>query len=183
MIYALGERQAIIKGKGHFVASNASVIGSVRLGDQSSVWFNSVLRGDNDWINVGARSNIQDAAVLHTDPGLQLNIGRNVTVGHKAMLHGCTVGDNSLIGIGSTVLNGAIIGNNCLVGAHALITENKSFPDGSLILGAPARVVGQLDEEQIAMLTASADTYVANAKRFAEQLKIVNTGVTFDAAG
>jgi len=170
VIYALGDRAPVFDGDGHFVAPNATLIGSVRLGDKASVWFNCVLRGDNDWLVIGERSNIQDGSVLHTDPGLEVVVGKGVTVGHKVMLHGCTVGDNTLIGIGSTVLNGAKIGNNCIVGAHALVTENKEFPDGSLILGAPARVVRELDSREIAMIGKSAEIYVENAARFSSDL-------------
>ena len=173
MIYELGERHPVLEGSGHYIAENASVIGSVRLANESSVWFNCVLRGDNDWIEIGERSNVQDGAVLHTDPGLKLTVGRNVTIGHKVMLHGCTIGDESLIGIGSTILNGATVGSHCVVGAHTLITENKSFPDGTLILGAPARVVRELSDEERAMISTSADVYVANAKRFSEELQLV----------
>ncbi len=171
MTFELGERRPVLDGSGHFIAENASVIGSVRLASESSVWFNCVLRGDNDWIEIGERSNVQDGSVLHTDPGLRLTVGRNVTIGHKVMLHGCTIGDSSLIGIGSTILNGATVGSDCVVGAHTLITENKSFPDGTLILGAPARVVRELTDEEKAMIARSADVYVANAKRFNEELK------------
>ena len=170
MIYALGERVPEFEGTGQFVADNATVIGSVRLRDKASVWFNCVLRGDNDWLVVGERSNIQDGSVLHTDEGIELIVGDGVTVGHKVMLHGCTIGDNSLIGIGSTILNGAKIGNDCIVGAHALITENKTFPDGSLILGSPAKTVRALDEEEIARIRWSADVYVKNAERFNSDL-------------
>lgn len=170
MIGSLGDREPVFEGGGHFIAQNATIIGSVRLKDQSSVWFNSVLRGDNDWLEVGERSNIQDGCVLHTDPGIPLKIGAGVTVGHKVMLHGCTIGSNSLIGIGSALLNGVKIGQNCIVGAHALVTENKNFPDGSLILGSPARVVRELNSDEIAKIGASADVYVANARRFNEQL-------------
>ena len=170
MIYTLGDRAPEFEGAGHFVADNATIIGSVRLRDKSSIWFNCVLRGDNDWLTVGERSNIQDGCVLHTDPGIELIVGDDVTVGHKVMLHGCEIGNNSLIGIGSTILNGAKIGNNCLVGAHALVTENKEFPDGSLILGAPAKVVRQLSEEEIAHVRWSADIYVKNAERFSSDL-------------
>lgn len=166
MIYELGDRHPEFEGDGHFVADNATIIGSVRLGDKASIWFNCVLRGDNDWLEIGARTNIQDGSVLHTDPGLRLIVGNGVTVGHKVMLHGCTIGNNSLIGIGSTVLNGAQIGNNCLVGAHALVTENKEFPDGSLILGAPAKVARALTDEELAHIGRSADIYVENATRF-----------------
>ena len=145
----------------------------MRLKAYASVWFNSVLRGDNDWIEIGERSNIQDGSVLHTDPGIRLVIGDDVTIGHKVMLHGCTIGDNSLIGIGSTILNGATIGNNCIVGAHSLITENKSFPDGSLILGSPARALRSLGDEEIAAIRDSAEGYVANAARYRGQFKPV----------
>ncbi len=169
-MYALDDRQPVLEGNHHYIADNASVIGSVRLKDASSVWFNCVLRGDNDWIEIGERSNIQDGSVLHTDPGLTLTIGNNVTVGHKVMLHGCTIGNNTLIGIGSTILNGARVGDDCIVGAHALITENKEFPDGSLILGSPARVVRQLTPNEILMISESANTYVDNARRFSQNL-------------
>ncbi len=172
MIAALGERQPVFEGDGHFVAHNATIIGNVRLGDRSSVWFNSVLRGDNDWLELGARSNIQDGCVLHTDPGLPLVIGNGVTIGHVAMLHGCRIGNNTLVGIGATVLNGASIGNNCVVGAHTLVTENKTFPDGTLILGSPARAVRELSDEEIARIGESAATYVANAKRYNDELFI-----------
>jgi carbonic anhydrase/acetyltransferase-like protein (isoleucine patch superfamily) len=170
VIYDLGDRTPVFEGDGHFIADNATIIGSVRLGASASVWFNCVLRGDNDWLVVGERSNIQDGSVLHTDPGLELVVGSGVTVGHKVMLHGCTIGDNSLVGIGSTVLNGAKIGNNCIVGAHALVTEDKTFADGSLILGAPARVVRELDAGEIEMIRKSADIYVENAARFSSDL-------------
>ena len=170
MIYTLGERAPVFEGAGHFVADNATLIGSVRLGDRASVWFNCVLRGDNDWLIIGERSNIQDGSVLHTDEGIELVVGNGVTIGHKVMLHGCSIGDDSLIGIGSTVLNGAKIGKNCLVGAHALVTENKEFPDGSLILGAPAKVARELSEEEQAHIRCSADIYVQNASRFSSDL-------------
>ena len=170
MIYTLGDRAPEFEGTGHFVADNATIIGSVRLRDKASVWFNCVLRGDNDWLVVGERSNIQDGSVLHTDEGIELIIGDGVTVGHKVMLHGCEIGNNSLIGIGGTILNGARIGNNCVVGAHSLVTENKTFPDGSLILGSPAKVVRELSEEEIAHVRWSADVYVRNAERFSSDL-------------
>lgn len=170
MIYKLGDRSPVLEGDGHFIAENATVIGNVCLKANSSVWFNSVLRGDNELIEVGEGSNIQDGCVLHTDPGFPMTIGKGVTVGHKVMLHGCTIGENSLIGIGSTVLNGAVIGNNCLVGANSLVTEGKSFPDGSLILGAPAKVVRQLTDEEISGMTEAASHYVENAARFRNEL-------------
>ncbi len=171
MQYALGNVTPDIADEGTFIADSAQVMGAVRLRAFASVWFNAVLRGDNEWIEIGERSNIQDGSVLHTDPGCPLTIGRNVTVGHKAMLHGCTIGDNALIGIGSTVLNGAVIPENCVVGAHALVTENKTFTPGSLILGAPAKAVRELDDDAIAMIARSADVYVANAARFKQDLK------------
>lgn len=171
MIYALGDRRPVFDGENHFVADNATIIGSVKLGDSTSVWFNCVLRGDNDWIEIGERSNIQDGSVLHTDPGIRLSVGDGVTVGHNVMLHGCTIDDYSLIGIGSTVLNGARVGANCVVGAHSLITEDKEFPERSLIIGSPARVLRSLEPEEFAMLKKSADIYVANARRFNMELQ------------
>lgn len=172
MIASLDDRKPEFVGKGQYVAPNASVIGTVRLKANVSVWFSAVLRGDNDWIEVGENSNIQDGAVLHTDPGVPLTIGDGVTVGHMVMLHGCTIGHNSLIGIGSTILNGAIVGANCIVGAHSLITEGKTFPDGVMILGSPAKVVRDLRDSELAELRSSADVYVENGARFREQLEI-----------
>lgn len=166
---ALGEREPVLEGGGHYIADSATIIGSVRLKDRASVWFQCVLRGDNDWIEIGERSNVQDGCVLHTDPGIALIVGAGVTVGHKAMLHGCVIGDNSLIGIGSTLLNGATIGRDCVVGAGALVTENKEFPNGSLILGAPAKVARPLSAEEIARIAWSADVYVSNAERYRER--------------
>lgn len=156
--------------EGVWVAPNASVIGEVSLGKNASVWFGVVIRCDNEPITIGKDTNIQDNSVLHSDPGMPLTIGEGVTVGHKAMLHGCTVGDNSLIGIGATVLNGAVIGKNCIVGAHALITEGKVIPDNSLVVGAPGRVMKTLGEAQVQMLKASALHYAENAKRFRDGL-------------
>ena len=171
MLYKLGEAEVEIAGEDWFVAENAIVVGRVRLENNASIWYNAVLRGDNDLITVGENSNVQDLSVLHTDPGIPLTIGRNVTIGHKVMLHGCTIGDNSLIGINSVVLNGATIGSNCLVGANSLVTEGKQIPDGSLVLGSPARVVRQLTAEEKAMLLESAATYVRNFKRFKRELE------------
>lgn len=166
MIHSLDGQSPELIGGSHFVADNATLIGQVRLQPDASVWFNSVLRGDCEWIEVGAGSNVQDGCVLHTDPGYPLTIGDGVTVGHRVVLHGCTIGNDSLIGIGSTVLNGATIGENCLVGAHALVTEGKSFPDRSMIIGAPARVVRELSDEEVAGIRASASHYVENANRY-----------------
>ena len=171
MIYALGDHEPELVGGGHYVADSAAIIGKIRLLDSASVWFGCVLRGDNEWIEVGEMSNVQDGCVLHTDMGYPLRIGRSVTVGHKAMLHGCTIGDNSLIGIGSTVLNGAVIGKNCIVGANSLVTEKQAFPDGSLIFGSPAKVRRALTEAEIDSITASATHYVENAARYREQLR------------
>lgn len=154
-----------------YVAEDAKVIGKVTLAEDSSVWFGCVLRGDNERIVIGPRSNVQEHCVMHTDMGYPLTIGEGCTIGHRAMLHGCTIGDNSLIGIGAIVLNGAKIGRNCLVGAGALVTEGKEFPDGSLIIGSPARVMRALDEDAIRALQESAQHYVDNAKRFAAGLK------------
>lgn len=153
-----------------YIAPGAHVIGRVRLGLDSSVWFGAVLRADNDLIAIGDRSNVQDNAVLHADVGVPTVIGSDCTIGHQAMIHGATVGDGTLVGMGATLLNGAVIGRNCLVGANALVTEGKSFPDGSLIVGTPAKLVRPLTETEIAGLKISADVYVANGKRFAAGL-------------
>jgi carbonic anhydrase/acetyltransferase-like protein (isoleucine patch superfamily) len=156
---------------GFWVAPDAHVIGKVTLGADVGIWFGAVLRGDNERISVGARSNIQEGAMLHTDMGFPLEIGADCTIGHQAILHGCIIGENSLIGMGATILNGAKIGRNCLVGANALVTEGKEFPDNSLIVGSPARAIRTLDAEAAARLTLSAAGYVANWKRFARGLK------------
>lgn len=156
-----------------WVAADANVIGNVVLEADTSVWFGCTLRGDNETITVGEGSNVQENTVMHTDPGYPLTIGKNCTIGHKAMLHGCIIGDNSLIGMGATVLNGAKIGKNCLIGAGALITEGKEIPDGSLVMGAPGKVVRQLDEATITGLAMSAKHYQENAKRFKTGLREV----------
>lgn len=155
------------------MADTAAVIGNVILAKNASVWFGAVVRGDNDPIFIGEDSNVQDNAVIHTDLGSPVNIGKGVTIGHQAMLHGCTVGDYSLIGIGATVLNNAKIGKNCLVGAHALIPEGKVIPDNSMVLGAPGKVVKELSAEMIAMLEGSANVYVRNHQMFKAKLKKV----------
>ena len=154
-----------------WIADSAEVMGRVHVGERSSVWFNTVIRADNESIRIGDESNIQDGTVLHCDPGKPLNIGRGVTVGHQVMLHGCTIGDGTLIGIGAVVLNQAVIGKNCLVGAGALVTEGKEFPDGSMILGSPAKAVRQLSPEQIEGLKRFAQGYVKNAERYRLGLK------------
>ena len=153
-----------------WVAPGAHVMGKVIIGSGVGIWFGAALRGDNEPITVGAGTNIQENSVLHTDMGFPLTIGENCTIGHKAMLHGCEIGDNSLIGMGATVLNGAKIGKNCLIGACALITEGKVIPDGSLVMGSPGKVVRELDEQAFQMLTASALGYQANMRRFRDGL-------------
>ncbi|MDO6593283.1 gamma carbonic anhydrase family protein [Neptuniibacter sp. 1_MG-2023] len=166
MLYSLEGQSVRLIGKEHFVAENATVIGNVELHDCSSVWFNVVIRGDNDPIIIGSGSNIQDGAVLHTDPGFALRIGSNVTVGHQAMLHGCEVGEGSLIGINAVVLNGAKIGKGCLIGANALVTEGMQIPDYSLVVGSPAKIKRPLSVEQVAELTKNAEHYVDNMRRY-----------------
>ena len=171
-IYALGDSKPQLPPQGEYwVAPSASVIGNVILHSNASVWFGAVLRGDNDPITVGPDSNIQDGSVLHTDMGSPLTLGRGVTVGHKTMLHGCEVGDYSLIGIGAVVLNGVKIGRNCIIGANALITEGKIIPDNSLVVGQPGKVVRERDPAHIAVLQMSAEHYVQNWKRFAAELR------------
>lgn len=169
-LYALGDIAPQIADDA-WVAPGCYLIGDVVLGAKSSVWFGTTLRGDNERITIGAGSNVQENTVMHTDMGAPLVIGENCTIGHKAMLHGCVVGDNSLIGMGATVLNGAVIGKNCLIGAGALITEGKVIPDGSLVMGAPGKVVRALDEKAIAGLRLSALHYQENAARFRRDLK------------
>lgn len=154
-----------------WVADSAQVMGDVVVGADASVWFGTVVRGDTATIHIGEGTNVQDASVLHADLGMPLTIGKHVTVGHQVMLHGCTIGDESLIGIGAIVLNGAKIGKNCLVGAGALVTEGKEFPDGSMIIGSPARVVKQLTPEQMQGLRKSAQHYIDNARRFKAGLR------------
>lgn len=165
-----------------WIAPSAVLVGRVAVAAEASVWFGAVARGDNDLIAIGPRSNIQENTVLHTDPGFPLTIGTGCTIGHRAMLHGCTIGDNSLIGMSATVLNGARIGNNCLIGAGALITEGKTIPDGSLVIGAPGKVVRMLDDAEIAGLRRSADFYARNARRFVAGLVAVPSSSAFDPA-
>jgi carbonic anhydrase/acetyltransferase-like protein (isoleucine patch superfamily) len=172
MIYELdGQRPELPEAGRYWVADNATVIGKVRFKLDTSVWFNAVLRGDNEWIELGERSQIQDNATLHTDPGFPMTIGPDCVIGHNVILHGCTIGANSLIGMGAILLNGSRVGANCLVGAGALIIEGKSFPDGSLIVGAPARAVRQLSDEAIKLIAKGADTYVQRFKQYAKGLK------------
>jgi carbonic anhydrase/acetyltransferase-like protein (isoleucine patch superfamily) len=173
-IYALdGESPEFDDQSSNWIAPDATLIGRVRLGRNAGIWFGVVIRGDNEPISIGEDANVQEHTVMHTDPGFPLIIGKGCTIGHKAMLHGCTIGDNSLIGMGAIVLNGARIGKNSLVGAGALVTEGKEFPDGSLIVGAPAKVVRSLDENAIAMLRGSAAHYVAIGHRFMTGLESI----------
>ena len=169
-IYRLGEAAPNVAAD-VFIAPNAAVIGRVTLGAQASVWFGAVLRGDNEPISIGAASNVQEGAVLHTDPGFALQVGANVTIGHQAMLHGCTIGEGSLIGIQAVVMNGAVIGKQSLVGAGAIVTERKSFPERSLILGVPAKVVRELTEAELANLARSASDYARRGQRYRAELQ------------
>ena len=166
-IYALDGQAPILPEPNQFwVAPDAHVIGRVRLGRDVGIWFGAVLRGDNEMIELGDRTNVQEGAMLHTDPGFPMVIGADCTLGHHAILHGCTIGANSLVGMGATILNGARIGSNCLVGANALVTERKEFPDNSLIVGSPAKVLRTLDGAAIESIRQSAEHYVANWRRF-----------------
>ncbi|HXP64803.1 MAG TPA: gamma carbonic anhydrase family protein [Steroidobacteraceae bacterium] len=169
-LYALGENSPIIAA-GVYVAPNASVIGKVVLAENATVWFGATLRGDNETISIGARSNVQDSAVMHTDPGFPLTIGADVSVGHQAMMHGCTVGEGTLIGIQAVVLNGAVIGKGCLVGAGALITERKVFPDGCLIIGAPAKVARDLTAEERENILKVAANYAERGAYYRTHLR------------
>jgi carbonic anhydrase/acetyltransferase-like protein (isoleucine patch superfamily) len=174
MIYELdGQRPDLPEEGRYWIAPSATLIGKVRLKIDSSVWFGAVLRGDNEWIELGERSQIQDNATLHTDPGFPLTIGPECVIGHNVILHGCTIGANSLIGMGAIMLNGARIGANSLVGAGALVTEGKTFPDNSLIVGAPARAIRTLDEAAMKGIAAGADIYVRRFKQYAKGLKPV----------
>ena len=168
-LFALGEHAPVV-AEDAWIAPGCFLIGRVRLGAKSSVWFGTTIRGDNELIDIGEGSNVQENTVMHTDMGYPLTIGAGCTIGHKAMLHGCSVGDNSLIGMGATVLNGAVIGRNCLIGAGALITEGKVIPDGSLVMGMPGKVVKELDEAAIQSLRQSALHYQQNAEMFSAQL-------------
>ncbi len=172
-IYQLGEHAPKIDASA-YVAESANIIGKVVLGAQVSIWYGATLRGDNETLTIGAKSNLQEGCVVHSDQGYPLSVGAGVTVGHQAMLHGCTIGDGSLIGIQAVILNGAKIGKNSLVGAGALVTEGKEFPDNSLIIGSPAKVVRTLTEEQLAGLKASAASYVERASYYQQHLKRID---------
>lgn len=176
MFYELGERTPELVGEGQFIAHNATIVGSVRVMEKASIWFNVVIRGDNELITIGPETNVQDGSVLHTDPGIALTLGRGVTVGHKVMLHGCSIGDYSLIGINAVVLNGAKIGKHCLIGANTLIPEGMEVPDGSLVVGSPGKIKRELSEPQRKMLEMSAVHYVQNGARYLQQLKPWESG-------
>ncbi|QWW66209.1 gamma carbonic anhydrase family protein [Rhizobium sp. WYJ-E13] len=170
-IYALGGIKPKLPPPGTFwIASDAHVIGDVELAEEVGIWFGAVLRGDNEPIAIGKATNLQEGVMVHTDPGFPTTIGENCTIGHHAITHGCTIGNNSLVGMGATILNGARIGNNCLVGANALVTEGKEFPDNSLIVGSPAKAIRTLDDEAVARIAQSAKKYVGNWQRFARDL-------------
>jgi carbonic anhydrase/acetyltransferase-like protein (isoleucine patch superfamily) len=169
-IYNLGDRKPVL-GREAWVAPNSTVIGDVILGDEASIWWNAVVRGDNDTITIGAGTNIQDGSVLHADEGVPLTLGDRVTVGHLVMLHGCTIGEESLIGIKSVILNRAVIGRHCIIGANSLIPEGKVIPDRSLVMGSPGKVVRQLSDEEVAKLRLAAQGYVDNARRYRAELK------------
>lgn len=170
MIYSLGDRHVSYVGTPAFIAPNATLIGSIEIHEKASIWFNVVIRADNDQVIIGEASNIQDGSVLHIDPGYPLTIGKNVTIGHKVMLHGCTIGDNSLIGINAVVLNGAKIGKNCLIGANTLIPERMEIPDGSMVVGSPGKIKRALSEQEITMLAMGAAHYVQNGQRYQDDL-------------
>ena len=171
-VYAIGDRKPVLPAEGEYwIAPNAEVMGHVKLEKNASVWFGAVLRGDNELITVGENSNVQDGSVLHTDPGSPLTIERDVTIGHMVMLHGCTIGAGSLVGIGSIILNNAKIGKGCLIGANTLIAEGKEIPDYSMVLGSPGKIVRTLEKEMSEALRLSADHYVENWKKYAAGLK------------
>jgi carbonic anhydrase/acetyltransferase-like protein (isoleucine patch superfamily) len=172
MLYALGDRKPVTAGE-FYVAPGAAVIGDVNLGADTSVWFGAVIRGDVEPITIGRGTNVQDGSVLHADPGCPLVLDEFVTVGHQVMLHGCRIGKHSLIGIGSRILNRAVIGTNSIVGAHALVTEDKVFPDGVLILGSPAKVARELTDDEIAQLPNSAQRYIDRARLYRNELSAV----------
>nr|TFG53250.1 MAG: gamma carbonic anhydrase family protein [Hyphomicrobiales bacterium] len=174
-IYELDDATPVLPEEGsYWIAPNAVLIGKVRLMKGASVWFGAVLRGDNDWITIGENSNVQDNSVLHTDAGIPLNVGANVTIGHSVTLHGCTIGDNCIVGMGATLLNHCQVGDNSIVGANALLAEEKIFPEKSLILGMPARVARPLSQEDLQLLSLPAAHYVENAQRYALKMKRID---------
>jgi carbonic anhydrase/acetyltransferase-like protein (isoleucine patch superfamily) len=172
VIYSLGSRRLETADDDYYIAPGAQVIGSVRLGRLASVWFNAVLRGDNDWLIIGDGSNVQDGSVIHTDPGLPVNIGNNVTIGHLAFLHGCVVGDDSMIANGARVLDRARIGRNCIIAAGALVTPGKDIPDGSVVMGAPGTVIRQVTEKDLTLIALAGESYRRRQKQYRDQLVV-----------
>jgi len=172
MLYALGHKRPTLS-RHYFIAPEAVVIGDVIIGEEVSIWFNAVIRGDNDTITIGAGSNVQDGSVLHVDDGVPLMIGERVTIGHKVMLHGCTIGNGSLIGMNAVVLNNAIIGKNCLIGANALVTEGMQIPDGSLVVGSPARVIKPVNDSALQVMQAGTQNYIDKISLYREELKVI----------
>jgi carbonic anhydrase/acetyltransferase-like protein (isoleucine patch superfamily) len=170
MKYSLGDQHVTCKGD-YWIADNATVMGDVVLENNASIWFNCVVRADNDTVTIGENSQLQDGCVVHVDPGHPLTLGRNVSIGHMAMLHGCTIGEGTLVGIKSVILNDAVIGKNCLIGANTLIAEGKNIPDGSLVIGSPGKVVRQLTEQEIEQILETADHYVEKFRRYRTELK------------
>ncbi len=168
-MYKLGDKQPKLSSN-YYVAPGAAVIGDVRFGEDVSIWFNAVVRGDNDFIELGDGTNIQDGSVLHVDKGYPISLGKRVTIGHKVMLHGCTIGDGTLIGMNAVVLNGAVVGSHCLIGANALVTEGMSVPDGSLVLGSPGKVVKQLDDKALDLIEAGAQHYIDKIEMYRDTL-------------
>ncbi|MDE0522989.1 MAG: gamma carbonic anhydrase family protein [Boseongicola sp.] len=174
-VYSLGERRPSLPSDGDFwIAPDANVIGDVRIGRKCSIWFSVTLRGDSEPIVLGAGSNVQESTVIHTDPGFPCSIGENVTIGHKAMLHGCTIRGNALVGMGATILNGAVIGTNCLIGAGTLVPEGKEIPDGSLVLGMPGRIVRQVEERHVEMIRAAAEHYQLRQQEYRAGLTLLD---------
>jgi carbonic anhydrase/acetyltransferase-like protein (isoleucine patch superfamily) len=171
-VYSLGERRVEFRGPEWYIAPDATVIGSVILGNEASVWFKSVIRGDNDLVTIGDRTNIQDTCVLHPDPGIKLTVGSNVSIGHMVMLHGCTIGDGCLVGIGSVIMNHAVIGERTLIGANTLIPEGKQIPSGVLVLGQPGKVMRELKPEEFEALRYAADSYVEKSRRYRQDLAL-----------
>ncbi|MBX2883271.1 MAG: gamma carbonic anhydrase family protein [Granulosicoccus sp.] len=168
--FSLGERRVVTRGE-HFIAPGSTLIGAVTLGELASIWFNVVIRADNDTVTIGDGSNVQDGSILHVDPGYPISIGKNVTVGHKVMLHGCSIGDGSLVGMNAVILNGAVVGKECLIGANALVTEGMEIPDRSLVLGSPAKIVKPLDERMLDMIASASRHYQERISLYREQLK------------
>jgi len=170
-IYSLGERRVIFRGERHYIAPNAMLAGSIELGNDTSIWFGVTIRADNDHVEIGDETNVQDGSVLHVDPGFPMKLGRRVTIGHKVMLHGCTIGEGSLIGINSVVLNGAKIGSGSLIGANSLISEGKEIPDGVLVLGSPGKIVRELNSAEKARLLEAAQSYVDRSETFRREMR------------